>query len=99
MCMYKKTCWTTYERSGWVRVRYCRAPMMLWLVDASETGEPSVADSIARVSTGVVVSWHSAIPAHFSRSGDRDPREIRKLTQVSNGKLCTKVTGDRMQKL
>jgi hypothetical protein len=35
----------------------------------------------------------------INRSGDRDPREIRKLTQVSNGKLCTKVTGDRMQKL
>jgi hypothetical protein len=41
--------------SGRVSVRYCRAPARLRYCDVSATGAPSVAESLARVSTGVAV--------------------------------------------
>lgn len=44
-------------------MRYCRAPVRLLYSEGSAIGAPSVADNLDLISTGVVVEWHSLIPA------------------------------------
>ncbi|KAJ0647709.1 hypothetical protein HanLR1_Chr15g0564671 [Helianthus annuus] len=53
-CINKQTCWTAYEISGRVNVRYCKAPARLRYSVGSETGGPSDALSLDERSTGVL---------------------------------------------
>jgi hypothetical protein len=66
--MKRQTCWTTYARSGLVRMRYWRAPARLLYSEGLAIGAPSEADNLVRASTGVAVAWHSDMPARWRRS-------------------------------
>jgi hypothetical protein len=85
---------------------------MLLYMEGSTTGAPTTTEILAWVSTGVIVEWHSAMPARWRSSTayyrwdrkipvgklDGDVEELVEIPKVHHGELGVEPVDDALEK-